>query len=109
MLAQPGVAISGGLVNTSVMFNAFGMSLMTNFDISIFDDEVGLENIEQFEIELTNSVPSAGVTLGPNARVTITDDDSELLSAQYESRCSIPLHTLFSSHCSIWNDVLFVQ
>ena len=74
-MPTPGVVVSGAPVNSVVNFTARG-PMMVQFSVQIINDSFGLENDEEFEVQLTSSTPAAAVILGPRTRVIINDDDS---------------------------------
>ena len=76
-LPSLGVAVSGDIVNTSVIFLAQSNMIQT-LTIMINDDAVALENDEVFEIMFTDSSFPDEVILGSNTRVIIVDSDGEL-------------------------------
>ena len=81
-MPSAGVEISGGMVNSTVVFMALGR-MEVSHNVQINDDDVALENEEQFEIRLTGSNPSSEVMLGPSTEVTIYDDDGRLREIYY--------------------------
>ncbi len=76
-MPSAGVVVSGGMVNATVMFMALGR-MAVSYTVPITDDDVALENEEQFEIRFTDSNPSSEVMFGPSTEVTIVDDDGRL-------------------------------
>ena len=74
-----GVVISGQTINTTVTFQAQD-SQFVFVPVGITDDLVGLENEESFPVQFTSSNPSQQVALGPDAAITINDNDGMLQS-----------------------------
>ncbi len=74
---QLGVTRSGQPLNTSVSFVAGG-SASSSFTVGISDDNVALENTEQYDLMFTGSTPLEGVQLGSSTAFNIVDNDSTL-------------------------------
>ena len=68
------MVISGNLVNETIRFLAQD-ALMVFFLIGINDDNIAVENVESFSMKFEGSSPSDKVSLGPDATVTILDND----------------------------------
>ena len=72
------VNISGSDVNSTVIFQAGDVSVpLPNFNIT--DDTTALETNEIYQLSFISSTPSQDVTLGVPTKITITDDDGELI------------------------------
>ena len=74
---QLGVTISGQSLISNVSFVAGG-STSSSFTVGILDDNVALENTEQYDLMFTGSTPLEGVQLGSSTAFNIVDDDSTL-------------------------------
>ena len=76
---QNNVVVSGGNVEQTVEFAANSpaqTSVQTS--VSITDDNVALEDVEQFPLSLSNPSISTNVVLGGNTQIMITDNDGKI-------------------------------
>ena len=60
-----------------ITFTARGSQSKELSNFTITNDAVALETIEQYDLSFSNPSFTNGVTLGPNTRIQITDDDGK--------------------------------
>ena len=73
---QENVVISGGSVDQTIEFavNSVAQSSV-QVSVSITDDDIALENVEQYPLSLHNRSITNNVVLGGDTEISITDDD----------------------------------
>lgn len=70
-----GIELSAQMVNATIVFEGFSGNMSEVFQFYIRNDEIGLENVEVFEIQIIESFPINGVILGESLEVFVVDDD----------------------------------
>ena len=100
---QDNVVLSGGDVDQSITFTA-GSSAGTSISISvtITDDNVGLEDVEQYALTLRNQSITTNVNLGGDTTISITDNEGgsfKCTAYMDRSRC---IHTHTCPHPQIY-------
>ena len=76
---QDGVVNSGISIDFNITFTANGnLTILQHLEFR--NDDIGRENDEQYEIQLTSSTHPADITTSGTTTITITDDDGMILS-----------------------------
>ena len=70
------MVISGGSVDQTIEFAANSVAQSSvQVSVSITDDDIALENVEQYPLSLRNPSITNNVVLGGDTEISITDDD----------------------------------
>lgn len=79
LVSQPrsGLVVSGEVVNSTVRFE-MQSAMFKMLSIDIQDDLVALEDSEVFSLHFVSLFPAANILFGPEAVVTIQDDDGNI-------------------------------